>query len=111
MELSSEILNVMLIIGTILLGNFVSVRIMKVELGSLKEQLMNHEKQIRELYDRTRYVMSGNQIRQEIREEVTISHQDIKDLQATCLNIQAQLAQLQMQINLEIAKKTDLRDV
>lgn len=84
-------MQLLIIIGSILFGNYVGVKVMQVQLKGFSEKLALHEIQIQELYDRTRYVMSGHQIRESIKEEVAVTHQNIKELQNMCTLIKDQL--------------------
>lgn len=95
MELTATTVNVILIVGGILFGNYVTVTVLKTQIKVLISHLEKHDRQISELYDRTRYVMSGHQIRESIKEEVTKTHQDMKELQNMCTIIKDQLTVIQ----------------
>ena len=100
MELTATTVNVIMIVGGILFGNYVTVSVLKAQIKVLISHLEKHDEQIRELYDRTRYVMSGHQIRESIKDEVTITNQDIKELQSMCTIIKDELIAIKARLSL-----------
>ena len=91
MELNLELFDLLIIIGSGFVGNLTAVKVMASQLNAITKRLDNNDVQIKELYDRTRYVMSGHQIREEIKAEVKEVHTDVKDLQHTCRDIMNQM--------------------
>ena len=70
MDLSPEMLKMFIIIGSIIASNAITIAVMKAQNTSLDRRVGKAEAQIQKLWEDTRYIMTGNEIRRILQEAI-----------------------------------------
>ena len=82
MDMSAETFKLLIMLATNMVGIIVAVSVIKTQIKGMDKRIEKNEANIVKLFDDTRYVMTGNEIRRIIDEEI----QPLTDKMEQCHN-------------------------